>query len=51
PGIPEEGLEVTILAGRQTDYRLLRKVMQTCVEAEYRQVRLAVEMAGEVHNG
>ena len=47
--IPEEGLEVTIMAGRDTDYRLLRKVMQTCVDAQYRQVRLAVE--GEVRNG
>ncbi|MDX1561181.1 MAG: biopolymer transporter ExbD [Marinobacter sp.] len=47
--IPEEGLEVTIMAGRDTDYRLLRKVMQTCVDEQYRQVRLAVE--GEVRNG
>lgn len=47
--VPEEGLEVTIMAGRDTDYRLLRKVMQTCVDEQYRQVRLAVE--GEVRNG
>jgi hypothetical protein len=37
------------MAGRDTDYRLLRKVMQTCVDEQYRQVRLAVE--GEVRNG
>ncbi|WP_404362324.1 ExbD/TolR family protein [Marinobacter sp.] len=42
-GIPEEGLEVTVMAGRDTNYRLLRKVMQTCVDGDYRQVRLAVE--------
>lgn len=47
--IPEEGLEVTIMAGRDTDFRLLRKVMQTCVDEQYRQVRLAVER--EVRNG
>ncbi len=47
--IPEEGLDVTIMAGRDTDYRLLRKVMQTCVDEQYRQVRLAVER--EVRNG
>ncbi|MBU2955648.1 ExbD/TolR family protein [Marinobacter sp. F3R08] len=47
--LPEEGLEVTILAGRETDYRLLRKVMQTCVDEQYRRVKLAVE--GAVRNG
>lgn len=47
--IPEQGLEVTIMAGRETDYRLLRKIMQTCVDAQFRQVRLAVE--AEVSNG
>ncbi|QSP93716.1 biopolymer transporter ExbD [Marinobacter salinisoli] len=41
--VPEQGLEVTIMAGKDTDYRLLRKVMQTCVDEEFRQVRLAVE--------
>lgn len=43
--VPEEGLAVTIMAGRDTDYRLLRKIMQTCVDEQYRQVRLAVESA------
>lgn len=47
--IPEQGLEVTIMAGRDTDYQLLRKVMQTCVDADFRRVRLAVE--AEVRNG
>ncbi len=47
--LPEAGLEVTILAGRDTNYRLLRKIMQTCVDQQYRQVRLAVE--AEVRNG
>jgi biopolymer transport protein ExbD len=47
--IPEPGLEVTIVAGRDTDYRLLRKIMQTCVDEQFRQVRLAVE--AEVSNG
>ncbi|MBW4933361.1 ExbD/TolR family protein [Marinobacter sp. F4206] len=47
--IPEQGLEITIMAGRDTDYRLLRKIMQTCVDEQFRQVRLAVE--AEVRNG
>ncbi|MBZ2167900.1 MULTISPECIES: ExbD/TolR family protein [Marinobacter] len=47
--IPEQGLEVTIMAGKDTDYRLLRKIMQTCVDEEFRQVRLAVEP--EVRSG
>ncbi len=47
--VPEQGLEVTIMAGRETDYRLLRKIMKTCVDEQFRQVRLAVE--AEVRNG
>ncbi|KPQ30212.1 MAG: Biopolymer transport protein [Marinobacter excellens HL-55] len=47
--VPDQGLEVTIMAGKNTDYRLLRKVMQTCVDEQFRQVRLAVE--AEVRNG
>lgn len=47
--VPMEGLQVTIMAGRDTDYRLLRKIMQTCVDEQFRQVRLAVE--AEVRNG
>jgi len=41
--VPDQGLPVTIMAGRDTDYRLLRKIMQTCVNERFRQVRLAVE--------
>lgn len=47
--VPERGLEVTIMAGRYTHYRLLRKIMQTCIDQQFRQVRLAVE--AEVQNG
>ncbi|TNE72813.1 MAG: biopolymer transporter ExbD [Gammaproteobacteria bacterium] len=47
--VPEAGLEVTVMADRDTDYRLLRKIMQTCVDEQFRQVRLAVE--SEVRNG
>ncbi len=47
--VPDQGLEVTIMAGKNTDYRLLRKIMQTCVDEQFRQVRLAVE--SEVRNG
>ena len=47
--VPENGLEVTIMAAKDTDYRLLRKIMQTCVDEQFRQVRLAVE--SEVRNG
>ncbi|WP_297793989.1 biopolymer transporter ExbD [uncultured Marinobacter sp.] len=49
--VPEQGLEVTILAGRDISYRLLRRIMQTCVDQQYRRVRLAVESIGEVRNG
>ncbi|MFO8140834.1 MAG: biopolymer transporter ExbD [Marinobacter sp.] len=47
--IPDQGLEVTIMAGKDTEYRLLRKIMQSCVDEQFRQVRLAVE--AEVGNG
>ncbi len=47
--VPANGLEVTIMAAKDTDYRLLRKIMQTCVDEQFRQVRLAVE--SEVRNG
>ncbi|MDX5299468.1 MAG: biopolymer transporter ExbD [Gammaproteobacteria bacterium] len=40
--LPEEGLPVTVMADRRTHYALLRKVMATCVEADFRKVRLAV---------
>jgi len=49
--LPDKGHKVTIMAGRDSDYRLLRKIMQTCVDEDYRQVRLAVESAPEVANG
>ncbi|EON92705.1 biopolymer transport protein [Marinobacter lipolyticus SM19] len=49
--VPEEGFEVTIMASRDVSYRLLRKIMQTCVDQQYRRVRLAVESLGEVRNG
>ncbi|MCK0105518.1 biopolymer transporter ExbD [Marinobacter sp. S0848L] len=47
--VPEQGLEITIMAARDTDYRLLRRIMQTCVDEQFRQVRLAVE--AEVSHG
>lgn len=54
-GIPEDGLEITVMADKGTKYRDLRRVMQTCVDADYRRVRLAVEhrteAAGEGTNG
>lgn len=53
--IPEQGLEITVMADKGTPYRDLRRVMQTCVDADYRRVRLAVEhrsdTAGEGANG
>lgn len=49
---PETGFEITVMAGRETPYRLLRKVMKTCIEQDYRRVRLAVEARQEeVGNG
>jgi len=47
--IPESGMEVTIMAGRDIHYRVLRTIMQTCIDQQFRQVRLAVET--EVRNG
>ncbi|MEP3561580.1 MAG: biopolymer transporter ExbD [Marinobacter sp.] len=47
--VPEQGLEITIMAAKDTDYRLLRRIMQTCVDEQFRQVRLAV--GAEVSNG
>lgn len=47
--IPEEGLPITIMASKKTSYRLLRTIMQTCVDEQFRQVRLAV--VPEVVNG
>jgi biopolymer transport protein ExbD len=38
----EAGREVTILGDRSVPYRLLRKVMATCTEADYGRVSLAV---------
>ncbi|WP_148862615.1 ExbD/TolR family protein [Marinobacter fonticola] len=46
-GIPAEGLEVTVMADQGTKYRDLRRIMQTCVDADYRRVRLAVEQRSE----
>ena len=36
------GREVTIMGDRDIPYRLLRKVMATCMDAEYGQISLAV---------
>lgn len=49
--VPEQGHEVTILAARDTGYALLRKIMQTCIDEQFRQVKLAVESVAEVSNG
>lgn len=55
PEIPEDGFEITVMADKGTKYRDLRRIMQTCVDADYRRVRLAVEHqeepAGEGTNG
>lgn len=40
---PENGFKITVMADRGTEYRVLRRVMQTCVDADFRQVRLATE--------
>ena len=36
------GREVTIMADKETPYRLLKKVMATCTESDYGQISLAV---------
>ncbi|MGP4843229.1 ExbD/TolR family protein [Marinobacter sp. 1Y8] len=43
PEIPESGLEITVMADKSTEYRKLRQIMQTCVDADYRRIKLAVE--------
>ncbi|HLV77098.1 MAG TPA: biopolymer transporter ExbD [Marinobacter sp.] len=45
--VPPQGLEVTIMAGQGTEYRLLRRILKTCVDEQYRQVHLAVETGGQ----
>ena len=47
------GREVTIMGDRDIPYRLLKKVMATCTDAEYGQISLAVlqkssDMLGKV---
>lgn len=42
PGDAAPEREVTIMADRDTPYRLLRKVMATCTQAKYSKVSLAV---------
>jgi len=50
--VPPEGLPLTLVADRDLDYRILRQVMRTCVEAGFGQLNLAVEQsAGEVDRG
>lgn len=51
PATPENGLKVTILAGANTPYQLLHRIMETCVSEDYRQVRLAVEAEPEASHG
>ncbi|WP_348701496.1 biopolymer transporter ExbD [uncultured Marinobacter sp.] len=41
--VPATGLAITVLAARDTDYRVLRRILSTCIDADFRQVRLAVE--------
>lgn len=48
---PDRGLKVTIMAGADTPYQLLHRIMETCVSEDYRQVRLAVEAEPEVSHG
>ncbi len=49
--VPDTGLKVTILAGASTSYQLLHRIMETSVNEEYRQVRLAVEAKPEASRG
>lgn len=41
--VPKGGLPITILADRSIPYAVLKRIMQTCVDADYRQVKLAVQ--------
>ena len=40
---PELGYRLTILADRETPYRLLSRILATCAQAEFSSVALAVE--------
>lgn len=41
-GIPEQGLPVIIMADQSMPYRLLKRVMRTCADSDYRDISLAV---------
>lgn len=41
--VPKGGLPITIVADRSIPYAVLKRIMQTCVDADYRQVKLAVQ--------
>ena len=40
--VPPNGMPVTIMADRGIPYSVLRQIIRTCVDADYRQVKLAV---------
>ena len=46
-----EDREINIMADRDTPYKLLKKVMLTCTEANFGKISLAVLQRPEVVNG
>lgn len=40
--LPAAGMPVTIMADRSIPYAVLRQIIQTCVDSDFRQVKLAV---------
>lgn len=49
--VPENGLPVTIMGDQATAYAILKKVMQVCVTADFRRVKLAVEREAGSNGG
>lgn len=51
-GSEQEGRgEVTVLADRDTPYKIIRKVMEACTQAEYARISLAVLQKTEIESG
>ncbi|ABC29422.1 Biopolymer transport protein [Hahella chejuensis KCTC 2396] len=45
--VPPEGRPITIMADKELPYKLLKKIMSTCVEAGYSSISLAVRRAAD----
>lgn len=46
--LPEQGRAITIMGDRRLPYALLKRIMTTCAESDYRQISLAVSQRADV---